>query len=123
MDCNLLRKISESGDLVAGPFHPAFRELVEGSIYSDMILENVPSNYDGELYIFINEKDISKLYANKKQFFNDIKTQLVTKNVKVKQDNRVDRECLVINMRYKCIKLSIIEYLLKKYKAGYLNIL
>jgi histone acetyltransferase (RNA polymerase elongator complex component) len=29
--------ISEGGDIVAGPFHPAFRQLVEGEIYYDIV--------------------------------------------------------------------------------------
>lgn len=116
-------EISEDGDLIAGPFHPAFRELVEGSLYSDMILSNVNLDYEGEVEILINEKDISKLYANKKQFFNDMKKQLATKCINVKQDNKVERECLVVTIGKTCNKLSIIDYLLKKYKAGYLNIL
>jgi len=116
-------EIAEGGDLVAGPFHPAFRELVEGSLYNDMILSNVPLDYEGRLDILINEKDISKLYANKKQSFNDMKKQLMTKNIKVKQDDKVKRECLVINMENSCNNVSIVEYLLKKYKEGYCNVI
>ncbi len=33
--------INEGKDIVAGPFHPSFRELVEGSLLSDIILENM----------------------------------------------------------------------------------
>ena len=116
-------EISEGKDLVAGPFHPAFRELVEGSLYSDMILSNVDLDYQGEVHIYINEKDVSKLYANKKQFFNDMKKQLATKSIIVEQDSKVERECLIVTMGKICNKLSIIKYLLKKHKAGYLNIL
>ena len=111
-------EISEGGDLIAGPFHPAFRELVEGSLYNDMILSIVDLNYEGKLDIYVNGKDISKLYSNKKQFFNDMKKQLTTKNINVKQDSSVERECLIIETDESCNKLSIIEYLLKRYKEG-----
>ena len=33
--------INEGGDIIAGPFHPSFRELVEGSLLVDIILENM----------------------------------------------------------------------------------
>ena len=116
-------EISEGGDLIAGPFHPAFRELVEGSLYNDMILSNVPLDYEEDLDIFINGKDISKLYSNKKQYFNDMKKKLKIKNIKVKQINDLERECLILSMNKSQSKMSITKYLLKKYKAGYLNVL
>ncbi|MTK14119.1 MAG: radical SAM protein, partial [Clostridiaceae bacterium] len=61
-------EINEGGELVAGPFHPAFRELVEGSLYNDMILEKVSKDFNGKFIIIVNDKDLSKLYANKKKF-------------------------------------------------------
>ncbi|MGG7057545.1 elongator complex protein 3 [Clostridium tertium] len=58
-------------DLVAGPFHPAFRELVEGSLICDNIKNVV--NKDEDIIIEINSRDLSKLYANKKLYFNNLK--------------------------------------------------
>lgn len=63
--------INEGKDIVAGPFHPSFRELVEGSLLSDIILENMTDEKNGVIYI--NSKDVSKLYANKKLYFNRLK--------------------------------------------------
>ncbi|MDD6795438.1 MAG: radical SAM protein [Clostridiaceae bacterium] len=62
--------IAEGKDVVAGPFHPAFRELVEGSILADKVRETLKKTCEG--IIKINEKDISKLYANKKYYFNKL---------------------------------------------------
>ena len=62
--------IAEGKDVVAGPFHPAFRELVEGSILADKVRETLKKPCAG--IIKINEKDISKLYANKKYYFNKL---------------------------------------------------
>ena len=39
--------ISEDGDVVAGPYHPAFRELVESSIYKDFI-EYYSNKHEGQ---------------------------------------------------------------------------
>ncbi|MBV7271963.1 radical SAM protein [Clostridiaceae bacterium UIB06] len=113
-------EINEGRELVAGPFHPAFRELVEGSIYNDMILEEI-FDINKELVIRINEKDLSKLYANKKKFFNDIKKQLKTQNIYVIQDNSLDRGSLILKQEENYKKMSINEYMMKKYKEGNLS--
>lgn len=63
--------IAEGKDVVAGPFHPAFRELVEGSLICDNIKKKV--NDMSDIIIEINSRDISKLYCNKKQYFNEFK--------------------------------------------------
>lgn len=62
--------IAEGKDVISGPFHPAFRELVEGSLLSDKIREELKKPCSG--IIKINEKDLSKLYANKKFYFNKL---------------------------------------------------
>jgi histone acetyltransferase (RNA polymerase elongator complex component) len=116
-------EISEDGEIIDGPFHPAFRELVEGSIYNDMLLNMIPGDYNGSIEVFINNRDISKLYASKKRFFNDIKAQLKTVNIKINQDDSVTRNSLVVIWAGNCKNMSINEYLSEKYKEGYLNLL
>ena len=75
--------IAEGKDVIAGPFHPAFRELVEGSLMVDSIKEQLANEKVG--VVKINPKDISKLYANKKVYFNELlndgyKIKVVTNN-------------------------------------------
>jgi len=79
--------INEGKDIVAGPFHPAFRELVEGSLFVDMILENMREEKDATIHI--NSKDLSKLYANKKIYFNKLKEE--NKIIVVRQDDTIER--------------------------------
>ena len=74
-------------DVISGPFHPAFRELVEGSLIIDKIIENTKNI--SEFTIEINSKDISKLYANKKLYFNKLKA--LNKKVEVKQSDNILR--------------------------------
>ena len=62
--------IREGGDIVAGPFHPSFRELVEGKLFVDKIIEKLKGCREG--IVIVNPKDISKLYANKKIYFNKL---------------------------------------------------
>lgn len=116
-------EINEGGELVAGPFHPAFRELVEGSLYNDMILEKVSKDFNDKIIIVINDKDLSKLYANKKKFFNDMKKQLKTTNVDVVQDKSIQRGNLILKQEEKIIEMSIYEYMIRKYKEGNLSTL
>jgi len=79
--------INEGGDVVAGPFHPSFRELVEGSLLVDMILENIKEEKNA--LIQINSKDLSKLYANKKVYFSKLKE--MNKVIIVEQDDKIER--------------------------------
>lgn len=112
-------EINDKNDVIAGPFHPAFRELVESSILNDIIVDNVSKDYTGEVTIAVNSKDISKLYANKKNFFNDTKAQLKTSKINVIQDNLLNRGDIFLKTVDLCKTTSIYEYMLKKDKEGY----
>lgn len=110
-------EINEGKDIVAGPFHPAFRELVEGSLYSDMIKEELAGKEAADIVIWINEKDISKLYANRKVFFNKMKEQLNIKKIKVAASSERTRGNLVVETEGSARELSLKEYMFKKYKS------
>lgn len=111
-------EINIGGEFIDGPFHPAFRELVEGSAYNDMIFEILSKMNYKTVNISLNPKDISKLYANKKIFFNDMKRQININNIKIIQDeNIVIGNFVIFNDECK-INLSYFDYLIKKYKKG-----
>ena len=55
--------LREDGVIIAGPFHPAFRELVEASIYGEF-LEGFRE--DEEIIVEAHEKNISKITGIKK---------------------------------------------------------
>jgi histone acetyltransferase (RNA polymerase elongator complex component) len=112
------QEINTGKEVVAGPFHPAFRELIMGSIYSDIINENVPKNYIGSVTLEINNKDISKLYADKKYYFNEMNKQYKNSKFIVKQNNQVPREHLSINLSNCKKTVSIQSYLESMYKRG-----
>jgi len=94
--------INEGKDIVAGPFHPSFRELVEGSLMVDIVLENMKE--EEKAVIHINSKDLSKLYANKKVYFNRLKE--FNKIITVEQDSKIDRGHIKLCLKDK--KLDII---------------
>lgn len=91
-------------DVVAGPFHPAFRELVEGSLIIDSIKDN--TKLEDNLLVEVNPKDISKLYANKKLYFNNLLRNRSGK-VNVIQSTKVKRGSLNLKIIEKEFKLNI----------------
>lgn len=65
-------EISDKGSVVAGPFHPAFRELAEGEIYFDEIEKLLKENPDARTFA-VNPCEISKAVGNKKRNIERIK--------------------------------------------------
>lgn len=58
-------EISEGGSVVAGPVHSSFRELVESSIYYDIISSKIEKNAV-RADVFVNPSEISKAVGNKR---------------------------------------------------------
>lgn len=87
-------EINVDGDIVAGPFHPAFRELVESSIYCDIINEAAGKSMNNSLEVHINPKDISILYADKKKNFNGLREINPDRKFKIVQDEKISRGTL-----------------------------
>lgn len=107
-------EINVDGDIIEGPFHPAFRELVESSIYCDIIEEYI-KNHGMIESIFINPKEVSKLYANRKSYFKKLLNSLGEKKLNIIQSEDVKKGCLGF---YNGSKLDIInqqDYLKSKY--------
>lgn len=111
-------EINIGGSLIAGPFHPAFRELVEGSIMNDMILDSLKDRKIQKVAIHINPKDISKLYSNKKFFFNNMKSKLNYIEFKVIQDIDVKKDDIKLCSNDMKKTLSENTFLKIKYKEG-----
>lgn len=104
-------EINLGAEVVNGPFHPAFRELVLGSLYMEMIQGVVPQGYDGVLDISINPRDISILYADGKKFFESMKSNLKLTSIRVIQDKSVERENLKLFFDKKENILSLKSYM------------
>lgn len=76
--------ITEGKDMIAGPFHPAFRELVESKMIKDRLVSK-KHEIGTDITIEINSRDLSKLYANKKIYFNEMKKEFNNINVAVNE--------------------------------------
>jgi hypothetical protein len=110
-------EINAGKDVVAGPFHPAFRELMEGSLLCDAIRDAMEGIRAEELAISINSKDISKLYANRKEYFNELKMQLKIKNIRVTTTDILNRGEMILETGKSSKKILMPAYLRNKYKA------
>lgn len=74
-------EIREGGSVVAGPLHSAFGELVENSIYYDIIKEKLEGIDCEAADVYVNPKEISKAAGNKKRNITKMKKE---KNIDIK---------------------------------------
>ena len=72
-----------------------------------------------KVLVKINPKDISKLYANSKSFFNDMKEKIATFLIEVNQDSCIERGSISVSKDDKSIIMTINEYAYTKYKEGF----
>ncbi len=63
---SVTEEISPNGALVAGPFHPAIRELAEGEIYFDKMCEVLDKDKTKHIF-YVNPAEISKAVGNGKR--------------------------------------------------------
>lgn len=80
----------EESEVVAGPYHPAFRQLVESSMWYDVILEKIKkfNTKVKEVEITANSKNINNIIGHKKENINQLRN-LYDVDVTVVQDNSV----------------------------------
>lgn len=110
--------INVGKDIIAGPFHPAFKELVEGSLINDMLLDSIDGKEFSLINVKINPKDISKLYANKKEFFISMKDKIKSSIIEVSQCSNVERGTILLKTdKFEKI-LNLNEYKQIKYNEG-----
>lgn len=74
-------EISPEASVVAGPFHPAFGELVDSAIYYDLISEVLADYSNCRVILGVNSREISKAVGNGKININKIKKE---KNIALK---------------------------------------
>jgi len=93
-------EINIGKEIVGGPFHPSFRELVEGSIYNDALASVIISKgIVGDASLYINPKDVSKLYSNGKEYFTKLELKFPKLNIKVIQDINISRGALQLKSK------------------------
>lgn len=98
--------INVNGDIIAGPFHPSFRELVESSLLNDKIYD-VVSKLSGNIEIGVSNKVISKLYADKKRYFSILNDKITPRKLSIVMDNSIAFNNIRVKVGEEQINLSI----------------
>ena len=105
--------IQEGKDVVAGPYHPAFRELAEAEMIRDYIVNSVKGENAKEIVMGVNRKNISRVVGNKKSNVKYIKENLgmnlKTKEMAIENDEFIiyldgkEKETFRLKDMYECL--------------------
>lgn len=74
-------------NLLAGPYHPAFRELCESRIMLDRLLEKLKGVSGKNITVLVNPADISRMTGQKRQNTDTLKK--LGLDVKIKSDSSI----------------------------------
>lgn len=81
--------LEEQGTIVAGPYHPAFRQLVDGSIFyewaASLLTDSRPEEGSSPLFL-VSPQDISNFYGHGGQNIKKLKEAFGLKQVRVEAD-------------------------------------
>ncbi|EOD01235.1 elongator complex protein 3 [Caldisalinibacter kiritimatiensis] len=103
--------ITLDGDVVAGPFHPAIRQLVESRVYREVLNQYFSENvYSEDIVIGINKKMISTFVGQKKENIKYIKEKYNISNIKVISEE-IDKDCINIYMNEAKDHIVIKDYI------------
>jgi histone acetyltransferase (RNA polymerase elongator complex component) len=104
-------EMEREGSIIAGPYHPAFRSLVEAAIFFDMASKLLKSaNPGGEsIKFFVNPKDISDLHGMRNQNIKSIKERFGITKVLIREDSKQERGTLALAVNEKISKLSKLQ--------------
>lgn len=113
------REMEEEGSIIAGPFHPAFRSLVEGGIFLDMAssLMELTQTKSKEVTFTLSPKDVSSFRNLKNQNISILKRRFNPGKISVKTDSLQKRRTLVMTVCGKTYKTDILS-LAKGSKIG-----
>jgi len=95
--------IMEGKDVVAGPFHPAFRQLVEAEIFKESIDEVIASYRDkiNNLEFVANPSSISNLVGIRKSNMNYLKSKYNVCDIKIIKDSNLAKNEVKIGINNK----------------------
>ena len=80
----------EKSEVVAGPFHPAFGQLVESGIWNDTIVDKIKqlNTKVKEVVITVNPVDVNNVIGHKKENVNNLK-EVYDVDLIVKSDEKI----------------------------------
>lgn len=95
-------------DVVAGPFHPSMRHLVESLVYRDIITHLLkklePKTHN--ILLKVNPKDISEVVGHKRKNIDYIKFNFFIDKIEILQDNSVEAGTIMFSNGGKSINMS-----------------
>jgi len=78
------------GTIVAGPFHPAFKELVLSSIFYDRLHIAIKENLKSKIFTFsVHPSELSKFLGNKKENIKKLEKEFPDIDILFRQDEGV----------------------------------
>ena len=83
-------ELNDNENVLGGPYHPAFRELVVGEIYYDFLKEIY--KIEQKLEVETNEKNVSKIVG-----INKINREKLGKNLNIKINNTLEIDIIKVN--------------------------
>jgi len=97
--------ISPDGDVIAGPFHPAIRQLVESRVVLKKIEKSIIQEKlagENELIIRTGEKNISYVVGQKRGNIDHIKNNFGIKRIVLNIDKNLDDEIFIYKSNGNC---------------------
>ena len=81
---------NEKSEVVAGPFHPAFRQLVESGIWNDVIVDKIKmlNVKVKEVVVTVNPLDVNNVIGHKKENLKNLK-DVYDVDLVVKSDDQI----------------------------------
>lgn len=111
-------EIGLDGAVIAGPFHPSFRQLVESEIIKDFIEHVIKnsnmSNKESVIKIKANKTLISSIAGQKKSNISYLKNTLNIKSIMVLEDNTISKNCVVISNDNKEVLYDLDAYIINE---------
>jgi hypothetical protein len=103
--------LEKPGSIVAGPYHPAFRSLVDEAAFFDLAARLLGSriNGGGEAAFYLSPGDISSFRGPQNRNIEAIKEKFNLSPLTVAADPHQPRGCLVLTMAGKTQRLTMAD--------------
>ncbi|WP_027339996.1 elongator complex protein 3 [Halonatronum saccharophilum] len=83
-------------EVIAGPFHPSFRQIVESRIMLKKVEEKIDDNPIKTLTITVNSKDISNLRGQKNHNIDTLNNKYPIEEIIIKRDDTLERGSVIV---------------------------
>ncbi|MBN1546698.1 MAG: radical SAM protein [Syntrophaceae bacterium] len=88
------------GNILAGPSHPAFRSLVEASLFRDMAVKLLQQSKEkgSSVTFYVNPRDVSSFRGERNGNIQDLYNRFQLANIRVLSNPHLDRGTLVLSL-------------------------